>query len=276
MDDVRRQDIRLFVKELLQPWRLLSTAAIAFVVFQLVGLRTGGSSLTLFFQMAAALLMISISAMNAWTSSEKMRFSNKRMGALWEGCHDRMMRFEDVLARMRKDQVAELKEMPKTIRTVADSLYLALRRADMIMVEVQASEKDLVAQPPAWQAHSKDPQSRELYRQADRNIAEYRAQYAGVMAGVQRTEAQSAVFMTTVDTLRMKLLGYRLVGRSPELPSQDFLEALAEARAQLQAIDTALDELDLGHYPKQISVVPPPPPSTVYQPEEERLELRDQ
>ena len=62
--------------------------------------------------------------------------------------------------------------------------------------------------------------------------------------------------MTTVDTLRMKMLGYRLVGRSPELSSNDFLSALAEARAQLQSIDTALEELDLGHYPKTISVVP--------------------
>jgi hypothetical protein len=79
------------------------------------------------------------------------------------------------------------------------------------------------------------------------------------MAGVQRTEAQSAVFMTTLDTLRMKMIGYRLVGRSPELSSHDFLEALAEARAQLQSIDTALEELDLGHYPKTVASVPPPP-----------------
>jgi hypothetical protein len=33
---------------------------------------------------------------------------------------------------------------------------------------------------------------------------------------------------------------------------------MAEARAQLQSIDTALDELDLSHYPKTISVVDGP------------------
>ena len=120
-----------------------------------------------------------------------------------------------------------------------------------------ATERGMLNQPPTWTASSNDPQSRELYRLADKNIAEYRAQYAGVMAGVQRTEAQSAVFMTTLDTLRMKMIGYRLVGRSPEMASQEFLEALAEARMQLQSIDTALEELDLGHYPKTISVVPP-------------------
>jgi hypothetical protein len=49
------------------------------------------------------------------------------------------------------------------------------------------------------------------------------------------------------------------------MSSHDFLEALAEARAQLQSIDTALDELDLGHYPKTISVVPPPIPDEIVQ-----------
>jgi hypothetical protein len=128
----------------------------------------------------------------------------------------------------------------------------------MVAHEVMATERGMLNQPPTWTPSSSDPQSRELYRLADKNIAEYRAHYAGVMAGVQRTEAQSAVFMTTLDTLRMKMIGYRLVGRSPEMASQEFLEALAEARMQLQSIDTALEELDLGHYPKTISVVTPP------------------
>ncbi len=107
---------------------------------------------------------------------------------------------------------------------------------------------------------------------ADKNIAEYRQQFAGVMAGVHRTEAQSAVYMTTLDTLRMKMLGYRLVGKSPEMSSHDFLEALAEARAQLQSIDTALEELDLGHYPKTIAVVPPPMPADAVDEIEQRLQ----
>jgi hypothetical protein len=64
--------------------------------------------------------------------------------------------------------------------------------------------------------------------------------------------------MTTLDSVRVKMLGYRLVGRSPELATHEFLSAIAEARAQLQSIDTALDELDLSHYPRQISVVKEP------------------
>jgi hypothetical protein len=71
--------------------------------------------------------------------------------------------------------------------------------------------------------------------------------------------------MTTLDTLRMKMLGYRLVGKSPELSSQDFLEALNEAKLQLSAIDTALEELELGPYPQMIASMPPPVPDDIRQ-----------
>jgi len=256
MDDIRRQDLRLFARELTSPWRIVCTIAIVGVL--LGNIHPFGPVVV-----PMAIIAVFVSSVWAWMESEKKRFSNKRFRALWLGCEDRLKRFEEVLKKMRTDQVADLHEMPRTIRGVSKSLYVALRRADIISHEVQLSEKGLYSEPPSWKSPSRDAQSQELYRLADKNIAEYRAQFAGVMAGVQRTEAQSAVFMTTLDTLRMKMIGYRLVGRSPELSSHDFLEALAEARAQLESIDTALDELDLGHYPKTISVVPPPIPEDV-------------
>jgi hypothetical protein len=256
MDDIRRQDLRLFLRELLSPVRLVCTAAITILL--LANAHHVGAVL---YPMAA--IVVLVSSVWAWMESDKRRFSNKRFQSLWMGCQDRLSRFEDVLKRMRKDQIADLSEMPNTIRKLSKSLYIALRRADIISHEVQLSEKGLYNEPPSWKSPSRDAQSQELYRIADKNIAEYRAHFAGVMAGVQRTEAQSAVFMTTLDTLRMKMIGYRLVGRSPELSSHDFLEALAEARAQLQSIDTALEELDLGHYPKTIAAIPPPIPEEI-------------
>ena len=203
------------------------------------------------------IIIIGVSAATAYTKSLGLRFINPRYREMWHGCQDRLARFNVVLKRLRKDQVADLREMPATIERIGKSLYVALRKADFISNEVLKTEKDMLSAPPAWHAAPTDPQSKELYRIADKNIAEYRQQYAGVMAGVERAEAQSAVYMTTLDTLRMKMLGYRLVGKSPEMPPQDFLEALAEAKLQLQAIDHALEELDLGQYPKQIAVVPP-------------------
>jgi len=265
MDDIRRQDLQLFRKELLNLPRLLVTVAIILVVF--------GLPLSLAQQiLAVGATGLSFGAV-CWNESVRRRWLDRRMAALWEGVRDRLERFEAGLKKMRQDQVADLSEMPKTIRSVADSIYLALRRADMIAHEVQRSESGLYATSPSWSSPANDAQSKELYRIADKNIAEYRQQFKGLIAGVQRTEAQAAVFMTTVDTLRMKMLGYRLVGRSPELSSNEFLHALAEARAQLQSIDTALEELDMGHFPKTISVVPPPiPPGVVFRTESDAPE----
>jgi len=144
----------------------------------------------------------------------------------------------------------------KDFDSIAEDLYRALRRSDLVATEVSSSEGWLVAQPRMGQAMSPDRQAQELYRIADKNIAEYRQHYFGIMAGVERTEAQVAVFTTTLDTLRMKMLGYRLVGKDTESPTQDFLAAITEARMQLESIDKALEELDLTAFPKTISIMP--------------------
>lgn len=270
MDDIRRQDIKLFLKEMIAPARVVFSGVIGLFAFMFLQVQAMFSSpellLKLFIVWTGILLVHSITAYNA---AARRRFLSKRFESLWNGCRDRLNRFEEVLKKLRRDQIADLQEMPKTIRRVADSLYLALRRADMIAHEVHATEQGLYAAPPVWTAPSQDPQSKELYKIADRNIAEYRQRFDAVMAGVQRTEAQSAVYMTTLDTLRMKMLGYRLVGKSPEMSSQDFLEALTEAKLQLNAIDTALEELELGPYPSMVAAInplaPPPIPDDVRQ-----------
>ena len=260
MDDLRRHDLRRLAREAVGPGPLMTTVGLGIVVYMVFAQSQGewGRAFVGWFFLLLAHYV------TAARSAERKKWTNPRMKALWAGCQDRMTRFEEVLRRARKDQLADLSEMPRTIREVSASLYVALRRADIVATEVSATESGLGG-PMAWDAAARDPQSAELFRLADRNIAEYRGHFAAVMAGVSRTEAQSAVFMTTLDSLRMKLIGYRLVGRSPEMESKDFLSALAEARAQLQAIDTALDELDLGHYPKTIAVVPPPVPDDVQQ-----------
>jgi hypothetical protein len=255
MEDIRRWDRQLLLRELVKPFRVILTLGGLLMAFGALV----GESFPAFLFVASLILLLAYGT--ARNSARAKRFRHRRMEALWNGCQERLERFEETLKRMRKDQIADLREMPKTVRSVGEALYAALRRADVVSSEIQESERGLYAQPPVWAASTTDPQSKELYRVADKNIAEYRSQFAGVMAGVQRTEAQSAVFMTTVDNLRMKILGYRLVGRRPEMDSHEFLAVLAEARAQLQAIDHALEELDLGHYPKNIAVVPPPHPT---------------
>jgi hypothetical protein len=263
MNDIQRQDMRLFVRELFRPGRIFLLLVVVAFFAMWVSVTRYGTHWPIGF--VVALISAAIWAASAFNASKQKRFYSKRFESMWTGCKDRLARFEEVLNKMRREQVADLHEMPRTIRRVGDNLYLALRRADMITVEVNKTEKDMYGGPPIWQSPPNDPQAKELYRIADKNIAEYRQQFAGVMAGVHRAEAQSAVFMTTLDSLRMKMIGYRLVGKNPEMSSQDFLEALGEAKLQLHAIDQALDELDFSQMPQMIAVVPPPIPEELRQ-----------
>jgi hypothetical protein len=265
MDEIRQVDRRLLWKALLKPDRLFLTVVLQIALLYATYRYGGFDRWTLVGSMA----ILGSYGFAAWSEGVRKRWNHPRFRSLWNGCQDRLKRMDEALGKLRRDQIADLSEMPRTMRQVSQSLYLALRRADIIAHEVATTEGEFHAAPPSWHASPHDPQSKELYRIADKNIAEYRQQYATVLAGVQRTEAQSAVYMTTLDSLRMKILGYRLVGKSPEISNQDFLEALAEARAQLQSIDKALEELDLSHYPQQISAMPPsramttPPPPPV-------------
>lgn len=270
MDDVRRQDRKLFIRELLRPARLFVTGVAIVTLLGPFGTLMNWQWGWNWYLALLGLIGVCHTAAS-YNASLGKRFLQKRYEALWTGCQERLKLFEEVLAKMRKESVADLQEMPKTIRRVGQQLYLALRRADMISYEVQLTERGLYHQPPSWQAPTRDAQATELYRIADKNIAEYRQQFAGVMAGVQRTEGQCAVYMTTVDAIRMKMIGYRLAGKSPELSSRDFLDALHEARLQLESIDKALDELELGPIPTTITVIPPPMPAdaVIHRPNEE-------
>lgn len=253
MDDIRRQDRSLFLREALGPWFIVR----AFFFAVLLGYAFSFAGLSWGFGAVGAVLILHV--VSAWNRSVRKRFINKRYEALWNAVQDRLARFEEVLARMRKSHIADLQEMPRTIRSVANSIYAALRRADLISQEVFQTENGVLHQPPVWPASGLDAQATELYRVADKNIAEYKQHYSTVMAGVQRTEAQTAVYMTTLDSLRMKMIGYRLVGKAPELSSHDFLSAMAEAKLQLQAIDSALEELDFRQMPQMIAAIPPIP-----------------
>lgn len=263
MDDIQRQDTKLFWQEAAAPGRIFfSLILVVFTVFMV------GRNLGIAMQLAGLLAVGVGHALTSYNASIERRWHSPHFHELWNRCRDRLSRFKEVLGQMRKEQLADLHEMPKTIESVGGSLYAALRRADMIAHEVMLTEKDLHNVPPTYGTLSHDAQAKELYRIADKNIAEYRMQFAGVMAGVQRAEAQAAVYATTLDSLRMKMIGHRLVGRSAELSTMDFLTALGEAKLQLEAIDKALDELDFSSMP---TVVVQPPPAPVDAMQDHRL-----
>lgn len=258
MEDIVRQDRKLFVRELFRPRRVVACLACGaglWFLLPLLSIPRTWIVLILAGWMAASYL-----------AASRRRFQNRRYELLWKACEDRLEKFSVALKAMKRDQIAEFAEMPKTIREVANSLYLALRRADLVFLEISKSEGWLQGTGGFPTPTPHDPQAKELYRIADKNVAEYKRHFDAVMAGVQRAEAQAAVFTTTLDTLRMKMLGYRLTGRKPELSTQEFLESLTEAKLQLEAIDKALDELELSPFPTTVTLLPDPPPV-----EEQRL-----
>lgn len=262
MDDIRRNDQAALVKECFTAahivvlfFTLLVAVALATENLPMAGGLVGAVGTILYFRATKASLL--------------SRWKQSRYLTQWQQCENRLQRFDEVLKQMSRGQVSDLQDMPETVRRVGRSIYLALRRADIISHEVQRTEQGIHQGPTNWSAPSHDAQANELYRLADKNIAEYRQQLSAVLAGVHRAEAQSAVFVTTVDFLRMKLIGRRLVGQEVEMSSQDFLAALSEARLQFNAIDKALEELDFTGVPQSSASGMPAIPADAY--DEQRL-----
>ncbi len=253
MDEIRKHDRRIHLREVFSARRVvlqvLWTGGII-AVLNAVGASLSG--------VLAGLTLIAtgwaVHWYLAWGMASKKLFVHQRFKAMWDDCAERLDAFQLAVTKLGKNGVADLYELPQTVDKIANALYLALRRADLIFKEVAESEHVVRRKPSAPSAMPADAQAKALYGIADRNIAEYRAHYSEILAGVHRTEAQAAVFVTTLDSLRLKVLSYRLTGKSPALDTELFLTGIAEARAQLQAIDTALEELDLGHFPRAVYV----------------------
>jgi len=118
--------------------------------------------------------------------------------------------------RRSKDTKSRLREMPKTIELVGQSVLSRLTQGGYRRLRDIRFGAGLPAVAKPQRPISSDPQSQELFRSRIGISREYQLGMEAGDGGVQRSEAQAAVFMTTLDTLRMKMLGYRLVGRGPE------------------------------------------------------------
>jgi hypothetical protein len=206
--------------------------------------------------MNLGLMILGYGVFKAWQGSLLDRFRHRRFKLLWENAQDRLKRLDAAMASLKRAEVADLKELPKTIEAVANGLYIALRRADAALSEVSQSEGFLLSQRDAPPPAATDPQAAKLWEAAHLTQKEYRRLLAGLLGSVERTEAQAALFTATLDTLRVKTLGYRLVGRPVEAPSVEFLRDLAEARMQLDSIDKALEELEMTPFPNSVEEAP--------------------
>lgn len=250
MDDIKRRDVKVFLTTLFGPANslgLLAIIAIGLVMSQIAG-----------FQLVILTIMV-VSVTGIVLSSYKLsipkRFHHPRFLRIWEECVDRSSRLTQAMAQLRRNNIADLQELPVTVARLSPEIYCALRRADMVSHEISKSEEGISASTgQVLIPVASDPQAQELYKIADRNLAEYSKHFRQAIAGVERAVAQAAVFSTTLDTLRIQMLGHRLARPSPEVDTMDFLNVVHEAKLQFQAIDSALEELDLSPAPKMVAV----------------------
>ncbi len=261
--EIRRRNTEVFVRSLINPGRLI-VIALACMMF------TVNFS---FWVPIGAILVIGAVAYTAYESSIPRRFRDRRFLQHWTACHDRLKRFDQAVKALHKRKIASLEDLPKNIHQLAETLYVALRRADQVAYEVHQSEGKVP--PPVGGTTgltSEDRQAQELYRVADRNLAEYRRSMQSVMGGIHRTEAQAVVFVTTLDTLRVKMLGHRITGRNIDTESSEFLHSIVEAKMQLDAIDKALEEIELTPCPKTVTILESPPPVPTHEPQQQQQE----
>ncbi|MCG9894183.1 MAG: hypothetical protein MH204_01750 [Fimbriimonadaceae bacterium] len=249
--EIRRRDRDVFVEELVRP---PTSVLVALVAVPFISMGFGVA-------WWLGLAGLGAAAWHGWSAFQRSvskRFRHRRFKYLWESCEDRLRRLHEGMDRLRGAKIAELTELPRTISGTAEALYLALRRADNALDEIQRSEGWRISQVDQPAPLAQDAQAAKLWQAATEATGEYRKLLAGLTGSIERTEAQAALFTATLDTLRVKMLGHRLVGRAVEAESLEFMQALTEARMQLDAIDKALDELEMTPFPKQVAVMSDP------------------
>lgn len=246
MDEIRKRDVQVFFKEVVSPGSIFVTLLAGGCGAMIAMNPFAGPTGSMIVVGASVVLGILISA---YLRSIPKRFQDRRFGILWREAQVREKSLKGALAKLKKSNIADLSELPTTVQRMMPEIYRALRRADLVQVEVGNSEKAFGPMTAASHRTINDPQAQELYRVADRNIAEYTSHLKSALAGVERAEAQAVVFSTTLDTLRIRMLNYRLTGRSPDLETREFLNVIAEAKMQFAAIDKALDEIEEMPFP---------------------------
>lgn len=248
--EIRRRDLKVFWSRLLQPMQMAVIAVI------LIAAMVSGTGFMAWVLWNVGLIGLGWHGVKSWLGSLNDRFRHRRFKLLWDNAQDRLKRLDTALESLKKAEVADLKELPATVKAVAEGLYIALRRADAALSEVSQSEGFLLSQQDAPVPTAADKQAAKLWEAAHLTQKEYRRLLSGLLGSVERTEAQAALFSATLDTLRVKMLGYRLVGRPVEAPSVEFLRDLAEARMQLDSIDKALEELEMSPFPNSVDDAP--------------------
>lgn len=252
MDEIRKRDWEVFLGELFSLRSAFSCVLIIFVAWLFTFSPWADVK---FWAIPVGGVFLGVSVFSCFKRSIPKRFRFQRFRYIWTEAVNRQERLSESLKRLKKRNQTDLSDLESNIRQVLPDIYRALRRADLVLHEIQTSESLVGPQPLVQQRTVSDLQAQELYKVADRNVAEYSQFYKQAIAGVERAEAQGIVFSTTLDTLRIRLLNYMLAGKPPEEETREFLNIVAEAKMQFSAIDRALEEIEQMPFPETVTVL---------------------
>jgi len=245
MDEVKRHDLKALLRALVEPIPLASALATGYLAF--LGL-TRLAPLSIFWWMSALLAIGAATGfiLSTYQGWKKRRFLNAEYDRLWEMIEDRHRRFHRAIRRAPQAIAGGFREIARTVDDTKRRLYASIRKADLVKKEILDSEGvPRLSSLPIPPAATADKETNDLYQVAAKNFEEYQAVFEAITAKVSRTEAQCAVFISALDSLRVQLLGHRLERKDTALPKEEMDEAVHGIRTQLESINEALDELEL-------------------------------
>jgi len=166
--EIRRRDLRVFWARVLKP------VPLGIILLILMAAISSGTGFLAWVFWNAGLIGLGWHGVKSWMDSINDRFRHRRFKLLWDNSLDRLKRLDTALASLKRAEVADLQELPATVKAVADGLYVALRRADAALSEVSQSEGFLLSQQDAPVPAASDRQAAKLWEAAHLTQKEYR------------------------------------------------------------------------------------------------------
>ncbi|GMV37287.1 MAG: hypothetical protein AMXMBFR61_17950 [Fimbriimonadales bacterium] len=247
MSERERAELKLFLRTLGRAGPIVVGLSLTLLsagcLLPMMVVQLGGSVAALLVPVALGFAGWTLSAL---LSRANYRFQNSHYKVLWDRVQDRVRRFERAYRKSPRVLKETLSETPDSVHRLVDAMYLALLRADAVRHMLEGLEpwdapvRGMRFEPPAL-----DEQARTLYDLARKSRSDYREQYQKMLAGVERTEAQVDLLVSSLDNLRLRLLDHRVTGSKVEMPSDELIESLQRHQSELTALEKAVDEVDL-------------------------------
>jgi hypothetical protein len=253
----QKREVKRFAKNLNDPtsfWLMAGGFAMAWT------LSSASRFVTIYPTLFFGLVPVLYWAGRAYLRTKKFPFESTQILHVWNDAKDRISRLEAAIREQKKVLGVDMSDILTTVRRVHQSLFNALRNADDLADELTKSERSIgpiANAPPAAPIAGSGPETNRLLQIAEKQRAEYLKTHNSLHDSVSRTIAEARVFVNTLDNVRIRLLGYRMVNMSDDFGREEFLHSLTEVKTSLDSMDKSLGEINLdpfGLYTNKFSI----------------------